>query len=118
MQILPQFPSYKEHSRIFVCKDDRGVSYSLVNFSTDTQSKISSHWAVLSDLLERWSNGATSYDEDLYWDTEQKEMQTFQIAGFELTEILLPGSHRMFGSAGPDRDDKQRIKTRFAIRRI
>ena len=114
MQIKPQFKEYKEISRTPLnIKDDRGVEYDFVHFSAKTEtspgmlrdgdgdcgkhySNYASYqtetclvdgYAVLSREIEKHSNGATSYDETMFWKYPH-EMRVIEIDGLTLEEYM------------------------------
>ena len=87
MQIKPCFSKYLEEWRKPVCKDDRGVQYSLVKFkgikmNNETEIGV----AVLADVADNWKNGAVSYEDRLFWKTKNRPLREFKIEGYSLKE--------------------------------
>lgn len=123
MQIKPFFEKYEEISRKPILKDDKGNQYSLVHFKGTVIEKPFKHpsgkhmmdginsqnyflgdcktitkhyegYAVLSDQLQKWQDGATSYDDTLYW-SKPKKLERIEIDGFILQEAFI-GTNSFF----------------------
>ncbi len=71
MQIKPAFIKYKELWREFYAKDDRGIEYDLVCFvGKRTYGHVKckkKEYAIMDKKLYTWGNGATSYEETMFF---------------------------------------------------
>ena len=133
MQIHPQFKKYRELSRVHFLVDDRSVRYDLVEFSAEMEDKggeaieylptgkVVKHKTIFHDVrhlsgyvvcshdLERFANGATAYEDTLYWRSGHA-LKDFTIDGLVIKEIYDIGNNAFF--------DKGGVNTKFVITRV
>ena len=87
MQIKPHFVEYKEIKKTPFMKDDRGVLYNMVRYwgkyygykknSFKKELLEKENTTILGNKLNKYSNGATGYDDEMFFKFNSKKLPNF-----------------------------------------
>lgn len=120
MQIKPQFNDFEILDSYEIIKDDTGDTYSLVHYkgktvreyATDAVKTVTTieedGWSVISENIKKWSNGATSRSNDLFWKDKSRNFIVGEYKGIRFEEIP-NGQHSMFS------ESDHGLKTTFRV---